>query len=230
MTKVNKDPRISVNKLGEYMTSKAARQHQILRGQKYPPEYITTYYREAQEAISSFIADNMEDMKILERQIQILDQQSPDSVQKLRRLEGNIEAIERFMTLIDDIDMKGAAPILGNPKPPKMQIMNVEVSVRPEIILHASGSKGKTLVGGIKLHFPKTNPLNEDGCGYISAIMQMYIDNFHQDDGVPSAKHCLTIDVASGKVYEGVTAITQRKKDIEAACQQINTLWPSIKN
>jgi len=228
MAKINKTPRLSANKLGEYMMSKAARQHQILRTQKYPPEYITTYYRDAQESISLFMASNMENIKILEQKLQILEQQNPENVREIQRITGNIAAIEQFMNLIDEIDFKGARPELGNPQPQKLKIMNVEISARPDILLKTQGVKGKTILGAIKLHFPKGHPLGEDASGYISTLMQMYLEQAHQAEGVPSPKHCLTIDIGVGKVHHGVTAITQRKKDIEAACQQIHSLWPTI--
>ncbi len=230
MSKTNNTPRISVNKLGEYMVSKAARRQRILRDAKYPPPYITTYYREAQESIAQFIAGNMEDIGTLERSVQILEQKTPDSIHEIRRVNGNVEAIESFMNLIDEIDLKGADTRLGDHSPPKLKIMNVEVSVRPDIILTGTGAKGKTLVGGIKLHFPKTNPLNEDACGYISSAVQMHCVHSLASDGLPNPKYCMTVDIASGKVYEGVTAITQRKKDIEAACHEIASLWPGITN
>lgn len=228
-TKVNKEPRISANKLGEYLVSRAGRQRIILRNQKFPPDFMTTYYKEAQEAISLFLADNMEDITILERQIRILEQSPYSNVQAVQRLTGNIEAIEMFMNVIDDIDFNGASPSLGEHAPPKMKIHNVEISVRPEIILTGKGSKGKNLVGGIKLHFPKTNPLNDEACDYVSTIMQMYCENHLYDRGTQYAKYCMVIDVPTGKVRTGVTATANRKKDIQAACQSIYDLWPSIK-
>src|SRR5689334_23054807 len=45
-------PRISVNKLAEFIDAKAARQRQILRDQKFPSEFKGMYYREAAETIA----------------------------------------------------------------------------------------------------------------------------------------------------------------------------------
>lgn len=59
------EPRISVNKLAQYVTSRATRQNQILRTAKFPPDYITTYYRDAAEAIARFLAGGMIDFGIL---------------------------------------------------------------------------------------------------------------------------------------------------------------------
>ncbi len=71
MPKQHNDPRISVNKLAQYVTSKAARQNQILRNAKYPPTYITAYYRDAGTAISRFLASNMTDYALLDGTIAV---------------------------------------------------------------------------------------------------------------------------------------------------------------
>jgi hypothetical protein len=65
----NSTPRISVNKLAEFIDAKARRQRQILRDQKYPTDYKGMYYREASEAISSYIASNLEHTSIIDRAI-----------------------------------------------------------------------------------------------------------------------------------------------------------------
>jgi hypothetical protein len=58
--------RISVNKLGGYITSKAARQRSILYNQKFPSDYVTPFYEDASEAISHYIAGGMCNPAILE--------------------------------------------------------------------------------------------------------------------------------------------------------------------
>lgn len=47
------EPRISVNKLAEYMVSKAARQRKLLRDRKFPdPEFqMGMFHKEASEAV-----------------------------------------------------------------------------------------------------------------------------------------------------------------------------------
>src|SRR5689334_17747262 len=97
MSKTNQAPRISVNKLGQYLVSKAARQRSILYEQKFPADYITAYYRDAEEAISSFIAGGLQDVSILEKRIKILGQANTSNIQQARRISGNIDAIETFM-------------------------------------------------------------------------------------------------------------------------------------
>ena len=65
---VNK-PSISVNKLGEYIISRGARQRKILHDRKYPdPDFQPgMYYREAAEAIKLYIAHGAIDPSPLDK-------------------------------------------------------------------------------------------------------------------------------------------------------------------
>lgn len=229
MARVHETPRISINKLGQYIVSKAGRQRAILYDQKFPADYITAYYKDAEEAIALFIAKGMVDASILENRMKLLGQQTALNIQQQRRLVGNIEAIETFMNLMDDVTLNGITPSLGAQQPPKLPIRNVEVSVRPEVTLVGKNSKGLPVVGAIKLHFPKTNPLTEDACGYISAAIRMFCEKEMWKQGAPDPTLCSVIDLASGQVHAGAKAVKQRQKDIEAACDQIFNLWPTIK-
>jgi hypothetical protein len=73
-------PRISINKLAEFMSAKPGRQRQILRDQKFPTDDKGMYYKEASETISHVIASNLEDAVSLDRQIEILDQMTSEKV------------------------------------------------------------------------------------------------------------------------------------------------------
>jgi hypothetical protein len=221
------EPRISINKLAQYVTSKAARQNQILRNAKFPPDYITTYYREAGEAIAKFLAGDMKESSILDNAASILSQKVAGNVYETRRIAGNIDAIETFGTLLDDIEYGGASAMLGAHSAPKLISNGVEISVRPEVTLH-SKSKTTELVGGIKLHFPKTEPLDEEQANYISAMMHLFCESHLWKHGQPFGGHCMVIDLASGKVYPGVKSVKARLKDVANACTQISALWPGI--
>jgi hypothetical protein len=228
MAKQRDEPRISVNKLAQYVTSRATRQNQILRTAKFPPEYITTYYREAGEAVARFLASGMIDFAILDNSIAALSQKVAGNIYETRRIAGNIDAIETFSSLLDDIDFGGATAKLGAQKAPHLILNGVEISVRPEVTLHSKSKSGEDFVGGIKLHFPKTEPMDDEQASLVSALMNAFCKDHLWKDGAPSAAHCMVIDLASGKVYPGVKSIKQRIKDVESACGQIASLWPAI--
>lgn len=224
-------PRISVNKLAEYMGSKAARQRKIIHDRKYPDEDFNfgMYHREASEAVSRYLAGGAFDPTPLDRQIASLSQLTPEKVGTARRINANIDALERFSNMLDDIDFLGAEATLGEHAPEKLTYHNVEISVRPEIILRGIGPKGRRLVGAVKVHFSKSSPMNEDSAGYVSAIVQEFCRrHVADDDEVVFPAYCQVIDVASGRVFEGVKSIKRRMVDVAAECQNIAALWPTI--
>jgi hypothetical protein len=230
-SKMVSSPTISVNKLGEYILSRGARQRQILKERKYPDEEFSPgmYHREASEAVAEYLANGALDPEPLTKQLQILAQITTQKVGTARRINANIDALERFSEMLDDIDLLEAEPNLGAHKSPKLTYHNVEISVRPEIVLRGVGAKGKKLVGTIKLHFAKTHPHNEESAGYVSAAMQEYCRlHLAADDEIVNPAYCQVIDVASGKIFPGVKATAQRLKDIAAECQNIAGLWPTI--
>lgn len=225
------EPNISVNKLAEYIVSKGARQRKILGDRKYPdPEFnIGMYHRESEEAVASYIGDGAVDPEPIKKRIAALDQLTPEKIGTARRINSNIDSLERFLEMLDDINLFGADPVLGEHAPQKLKYHNVSISVRPQIILRGTGPKGKKLVGAMKFHFSTSRPHSEESAGYVSAAVQEYCrQSIAGDDEIVHAPYCQVIDVASGTIFPGVKSITQRLKDIQAECQNIAALWPTI--
>jgi hypothetical protein len=227
---VNK-PSISVNKMAEYIVAKAARKRKILADRKYPdPEFnIGMYYREAAEAIALYIADGAVDPTPLNKAQAILAQTTTDKVGTARRISSNIDSLERFADMLDSIDLLGAVPTLGAHNPAKITYHNVEISVRPEIILRGTGPKGKKWVGAWKFHFSKQHPHEKSSADFVSAIVQEYCrTHLAADDEVVNPSYCCVIDVASGNVFPGVKATASLMKEVAAECQNLAGVWETI--
>ena len=224
----NTQPRISVNKLSEYLVAKGARQRSILRNQKFP-NIAGMYYAEAANAVSACLASNLEDTSRIAQQIRVLEQQSPETAGAIRRVNSNIDALESFEALLDDIDLKGATAELGEQKPEKLVMHGVDISVRPEIILRGAGKSGKEQVGALKIHFSRTFPLTEVSGGYVAAVLQRYAeDKLIEGDEIVGPAYCFVIDIGSGTVHSSVKATARRLKDIESDCKNIAAIWPTI--
>lgn len=225
-----KGPELSVNKLAEYV-SRANRQRRLLHDRKYPdPDFSPgMFYREAAEAVSKYLADGCIDPSPITNRLATLAQMTPDKIGTARRINANIDSLERFSDMLDDIDLSGADAVLGAHSTEKLTYHSVKISVRPEIILRADGPKGKKLIGAVKLHFTKSACHTGESAGYVSAMVQEYLARHVAAAGEVVAAHlCPVIDVGSGTVFPGVKAITQRLKDVEAECQSIAALWPTI--
>jgi hypothetical protein len=177
-------PSISVNKLAEYIESKGARQRQLLRDRKYPDEEFNLgmFHREASEAVSQYIAGGAIDTSIIEKQHKILSQLTPEKIGTARRINSNIDVIERFLDMLDDLDLCGGEAELAPQGGGKLTYHNVEISVRPEIIIRGKDKKGNKLIGAIKLHFSTTRPFNDDMAGYVSAVVQEYLKTNYAND------------------------------------------------
>ncbi len=221
-------PRVSVNKLAEYIVSNGTRQRSILRAQK--SENISgMYYAEAAKAASSCLASSLEDTSGIAQTIRILEQKSPDKAGAMRRINSNIDALESFEAMLDKIDLKDATAELGEPKPEKLVMHGVYISVRPEIVLRGTGKSGKKQVGALKVHFSRTFPLTDVSAGYVSAVLQRYAEyKLIQDDEIVAPTYCFVIDVGSRTVYPSVKSTAARLKAIESDCQNIAAIWPTI--
>lgn len=226
-----KGPELSVNKLAEYVCSRAGRQRRILYERKYPdPEFSTgMFHREAAEVVTKYLADGCVDATPIMAKSAALAQLKPDKIGTARRINANIDALERFADMLDEIDLQAAQTELGAHSPPKLTFHGVKISVRPEIILRAAGPKGQSLIGAVKLHFTKTHCHDGESAGYVSAAVQEYLRNHvAQGDEVVAAQLCPVIDVGAGTLFQGVKSTARRLKDIEAECQNIHALWPTI--
>lgn len=228
MAKAANAPRLSVNKLCEYTEAGPTRQRQILRDQKFPTDFKGNFYREAGDAIAQCLASALESTEPLDRAIRLLEQMPSDKVGTARRINANIDAIETFRDMLDDIDFGDASPALGSNSAPHLQLQNVQISVRPEILLTAPGKKGATLLGAVKLHFPRTFSLTAVTSGYVSALLQEWHRIHQPDAGVPHGPLCYVIDVGAKQVWPGVKSTSARMKDMSSHCRNIAALWPTI--
>jgi hypothetical protein len=216
-------PRLTANKLGEYLVVGPARRHRILHDAKFPNDAVRPYYTPAAEAIAQFIAGGMADLGILEKQATALGNVTPETVWHSRRINGNIEALETFAGMLDDIDLKGATPSLGAHKASPITYQGVDISVRPEVILEATGS-----VGGVKLHFPKSNPLNGVAAGFISTMTHEFCAQHLSGKGAASPKLCIVVDIASATFFPGPPSTKARLKEVVAGCGEVARAWPTI--
>jgi hypothetical protein len=230
MKKIRQEPRISLNKLAEYITATPTRKDTILKQQKYPKDYMVTYYAEAERIVVGYLSYNdLADRNKLFEGVQRLQYQLAETTksEEKKRLDSNLAALFAFLAMIDSIDLNGASLKRMDNRDPSLTLSGVEVSVRPEVMVTKTHN-GKQKVGAIKIHFSKTSPLNEEAQGYVSAGLQLYCEDKLADFGIVDPKLCLVIDVHSQKIMSNINNKTQRMKNIKAACSHIKTLWNTV--
>src|SRR6476660_1165440 len=98
--RIRATPRISVNKLAEYMTASAARRRAIIRDQKHPLDFVVARYREVYEAIVASLIRGGDTSPIRER-LKKLRESSPKTAWQSQDTQLSLEALEIALDLID---------------------------------------------------------------------------------------------------------------------------------
>ncbi|MFL5245728.1 MAG: hypothetical protein ACJ8FY_26835 [Gemmataceae bacterium] len=227
-TLVRREPRISVNKLGEYMAASAMRRRRIVREQKTPPQFMVARYTEANEAITSFLASGARDDGILLKTIERLNDAEPKSEWDAQRLELCIEALENMLEIEDYSFLEGACGEPARSDAPKLDIAGVAISVRPEVILNVPDGATNRTVGAVKLYLGKTIPLTEEAGAYVGTLVQLYVVEALHAGEAADFKKCGVLDVFAQRFHAAPRAYITRRREIEAACQEISRAWAAV--
>ncbi|MGA3063934.1 MAG: hypothetical protein ABSD90_12035 [Methylocystis sp.] len=122
--KTHKEPRISVNKLGEYLaTNKAARRDRILRDAKIPPAYQVIRYDDAKQIIQQSLASGKLNTQEIQAKISVLAAKEANSEFDERMIKSNVEALEYFVELIPSIAFDDFILTLGEHAPPHLKLI-----------------------------------------------------------------------------------------------------------
>lgn len=209
--------RISVKGLAKFMTSTPARQRKILRDYKFPkPEGVAQakYYAPARSAIHEYHAQQ-NDRAVLKKAVDDLNKRSAMTPNKLisGKLDNNVRAIECYMKYFSQNHFD-VLPI------PPLQLVrgNVLVTATPDLFVT---EKGRYQL--IKLELGAKVPRPE----VIRIITQVI---FEATDGLiqVAPKDVLFLDVIRGTLSRGARIRTRLKADIDAACRNIEDMWPNI--
>jgi hypothetical protein len=218
------DPRISVNKLGEYMTAPTpSRRKRIVSDQQTPQPFIVARYKDAREAIVDFIVSGMSDRAGLLSLASRLRKSREGTEFAINDRIASADAIESFLQTVDSLAFGDCVAVsMPGTSSEGMSISGVYVSVRPDVYLR-NWVTGE-IEGAIKLHFPKTSPLTSAGAEYVATVMRVYME---QEKGCLHVDHrkCFVVDVPTASVTVAPKAHVRKMKDIEAACEEIAIRW-----
>ena len=219
-------PRISLNKLGEYLVAKPGRRHSIIRNQKKPKDFIVARYADAVRAIQRHITEEHESADQLNKAVRTLSTADHDSKWKRDTADLCAKALFAFMSIADEIPTNGFKAIMGEDSPEKMNIAEVDVSVRPEILL-VDPDQNNQIVGGIKLYLGKDNPL-EDASDFVGSVLYRYLAEVLSTEAAVSHKNCFVVDVFAGEIIAAPKAYKRNMNDVSAACTEISALWTAL--
>lgn len=237
-----RSPRISVNKLADYLsTASTTKRRAILRDQKFPKdsEIKVIYYNEAKQPIkkcfnnSSFTIDSItKSVQKLRSEIDELNSNQPETAEevgkhkvKLQRKESCLEVLEIFLENLGLIEKYKAHDFSSTLQNSFVEINGVKISVDSDVIIKGT-YRGKTYTGALKLYFSKSNKLTSDMGKTISSVVYENLKEFYPD---ANSKHCFVYDVINAKMHFASLSYAKKIQEIRHACEDIAVLWPNIK-
>lgn len=220
------EPKISLNKLGEYLDATPARRRRIVQDQIDPKTFIAARYSDAREEISVYLATNkLNDEQLINAASNLRNQQHESKfIAQDKSLSA--DAIDDFLEIADQVGADGYKLEKGSASEQvSMNISGVIISVRPDVYVKNDNNE---IVGAIKLHFPKSNPLNEKSSEYIATCLRVYLEGKYDASKI-DYKLCTVVDIPSGSVVNAPKATKKRMQDITAACEEIEARWKNTK-
>ena len=230
VVETRKDPRISVNKLGEYLTAPPARRKRIIHDAKFPSTFMVSRYTAAENAIADWICTGGTDELLLAQAIAALRSGEPRSSFARSRRDCCVTAIANAARLADKLQLpSGRVAYVRTNSATPLSLGDLTVSVRPEVLIY-TGSGEQRRLGGIKLYFSKQHPLNQQAADYITTLLwQSLVVRSAKDLLLLDHDQIKVVDVLAGEVYVLARAHKKRLKDISAACEEIAGRWETIR-
>jgi len=222
--------KISINKLGEYLiTSNPNRRKSIITEQKTPNSFAVPRYRNAYGPIHQFLSSYGTGHDAIYSAIDALRLDLTGSEWKINDNQNTAEALENFIDVSDSVINEDYTYLLGDTNPPKLVIAGVDISVRPDIIIHFN-KRNVECIGAIKLHFIKDEEkaLTVDGAQYVGVMLYEWLKEFGEQGKTPQHSHCFVIDCFRKQVTTAPANYRRRLQHIETACSEILNQWDFV--
>jgi hypothetical protein len=220
---VRETPRISVNKLAEYMTASAARRRGIIRDQKIKRDFIAARYQHVYAAVAECLATGQ--VTAVYRHLKELYDAVPSSTWELQDNQLSIEALELFLTFFDDIDLSAYSVSRPTGGMPKMVISGTEISVRPCVLLKSRDTSN--LVGAVHVYVSKLLPFDDETGAYATAAVHQFAETVLGAKR-PATTDAVVVDIFTRRVHLGPRAYKRRRNDLAAACEEIAQRWSAV--
>jgi hypothetical protein len=233
---VHDEPRISANKLAEYVIADPSRQKAIIRDCKFVKKVMVLPYKRTRAFIPhSFATDSLDIDKLVRRAKEIELENEAKGLSDWQRHDNSNSALalQKVAALAPDLSWKDAHILHG--RLGGLTFAGVKVSIQPEVVFsfqHRNISK----VGAIILNTAKDDKKslarnNGASCvgDYLSSLLfQMLLSGSYRI-GAPLNSKCYALDVFREKIYTAPASYRKLNKNLEAACEVIASRWSEIK-
>jgi hypothetical protein len=222
-------PTVSLHQLARYLVATPLGRRRIVERQKRPFGLSDMWYEFADNTICRFLVEGATNIDLLTETADDLYREGPDHETEAVRLANNAEALDAFHDALEQFDTDDVQIDQSDrEKMPPLLIAGVDVAVAPELILR-SQSRGRPTVGAVKLYFSKDARLDDRAAGYMTALVQDYVERvIRAGDETVAPRLVRVFDIFAGRVHEAPSGTQRRLREIEAACEEIALWWPVV--
>lgn len=222
----SKKPRISVNKLAEYLEASPTRRKKIIQDAKYPKNFIVTRYADVRETITLYFQKGQDDSIIMDA-IAKLEKKKPETEFQEQDIALSIESLEMLLDT-DTSTLEGLEVESYSDHNELVTISGVEISVNPDMVLKKK-TGGKTSIGTAKIHLSKSNYLSLESQKVVAALLHDYTQRHVAKEAESSnQKLNISLDVFQQTIECSPAGFKLRMRNIEAACEEIALWWDTI--
>jgi hypothetical protein len=225
-TTFRKEPRISAAKLGDYRDASPSRRERILRDQKDPPTVKIAPYERARHAIRAALLSGSNPRDRLECLAVNIEQQLAKNDFDAEALRLSALAVRRFAGAYTSIPFRAALPSLPTGDIKHLVIEGVRVSISPTVFLHKANLKGNGQWGALLVVLRKGEPMSEPAGRAVAELLRMLLRAAGKETVNPDL--CLVVDAFSGKVFHASASGRRIVADLECACREIASRWPTL--
>jgi hypothetical protein len=225
--RVRQQPQLSLNLVGEYMSSSFVRRRSILRQAKFPEPYIGPRYEPARKAAALYLASGGDRDQLVSDLEAMLTGSERSRWFEQRSLLCR-QAIDCILRLEAALKLDPLDVAFGGDIKHRMEIAGVTVTVVPDLIVRGSNRKGP-FVGAIKFRYVKDSCVSESWTKYSTTLLHQFVEEqLSDEDRMADRRHCRFVDVFAGRIYEAPENFAKLRDEITAACEQIRDLWRSV--
>jgi hypothetical protein len=225
-------PRISANKLAEYVLADPSRQSTIVKQAKNASKSITPLYHRVRDTFPHAHSNQGLNAAYFIARAEQIEASRATTDWQIRDKENSAKALRHLADMVGQIECASATLIPKQWKP--LTIHGVAVSVYPEVafsMLH----RGVTKVGAVIL-----NTSLNDGSSlakgsdrycvgdYVTTLLYLMLAQQLSMVGMPLHTKCYAMDIFRQKVYTAPPSYKTLVKHMDEACKMISLRWDSI--
>ena len=222
----SKKPKVSVNKLGEFVYASSIRQKGIVKDQaaERSPGFKAFRYNEARAACVRYFAEGF-DLTIIDNAIEALNKKEILNEHDANDQKASIEALNELKNI--DLTQFSGLKFERYSGDAKIEISGVDVKVNPDLIIRGEQKK-KKVIGAIKIHIIKDS-LSSKSQSVVATVLQKFIDEkVRNEDERVLHNLMFSIDIFAGTVHPAPKAQALLLANIEASCDVYRLIWQAL--